>query len=62
MDMVLFTHQEIQMVLSEWEMVNLLWTERHLGARVRAGTGAEAAGAAFLRGERAATPRTGLRP
>lgn len=24
MDMVLFTHQEIQMVLSEWEMVNLL--------------------------------------
>lgn len=24
MDMVLFTHQEIQMVLSEWEMANLL--------------------------------------
>lgn len=24
MDMVLFTHQEIQMVLSEWEVVNLL--------------------------------------
>ena len=37
-------------------------SERHLGARVRAGTWTEAAGAAFLRGERAATPCTGLRP